>query len=60
MIALDDRDFSDSSSPELGAVRRAEPDEDDEWELLGLEEEEGGVKEPKPQGKSWAAVVGRA
>lgn len=60
VIALDDRDFGTSSSPELGAAQATSEAEDDEWELLGLEDQEMGVKDVKPQAKSWASIVGRA
>lgn len=59
VIALEEDEFGAASLAELGVAE--EGDEEDEWELLGLEDEEEGVsKEVKPQGKSWASIVGRS
>jgi hypothetical protein len=59
VIALEEDEFGSSSSAELGVSAE---EEEDEWELLGMEDEEEGAagKEVKPQGKSWASIVGRS
>lgn len=55
-----EEEFGAASSAELGIA--IEDHQEDDWELLGLDDEEEGalVKEVKPQGKSWASIVGRS
>lgn len=57
VIALAEDEFG-AASAELG--RDAVEEEDDEWELLGMDDDQEGPDKVKPQAKSWAGIVGRS